>query len=122
MGEMWGEAFSLAQHRIGCRTFIQLVKNAPQSACAIIDAVLENVDEFITHDYAHHLVEKVLEHGLAHQVLLVLTALLRNLPRCVTSTSGKYVLLNALRRTELQMVHRATLAWHLLVLDLRPTK
>jgi len=111
----------VAENCYGCRILVQLLEEVPHHARRVIDAALENLQELLTHGYGHHPVEKVLEHGLPHQQAEVVAALLRNLPDCVTNKSGKYVLLNALRRKKLQLVHRKDLARHLLALDWRPT-
>jgi len=120
--EMWGEAFPLAQHWIGCRAFTQLVENAPHSARAIIDAMLESPEELITHEYGHYMVEVARDCGLHTQRETIVNALLSNMSMYAASPNGLFVIENTIdakfKSKNLLREHREKVARALLALDL----
>lgn len=67
----------LACHEYGCRIFSRLLEHAATDSRTIrlIDETLSEVDLLLTDTFGHHIVERVLEHGLAHQRRRIVAAL-----------------------------------------------
>lgn len=62
--EFEGRAERCARHRYGCRIIIQLFAHCfkrPESA-GLVDELLNRADDLCHHQYAHHVIEAILEH------------------------------------------------------------
>jgi len=75
--EIREQGLELARHEYGCRVFSRLLEHAAADVGTIrlIDDMLTGVDLLLTDTYGHHVVECVLEHGLAHQRSRIVAAL-----------------------------------------------
>lgn len=60
---------TVLQDKLGVRTILRLVENFGHDAGVerLTNGFLENFDENVTHEYAHHVIEAGLEHGTAQQ-------------------------------------------------------
>jgi len=89
----------LACHEYGCRVFCRLLENAAadESTRRLIDSMLSETELLLTHTYGHHVVECVLEHGLACQrSRIVASVLQQGVMPVAQSRTGAYVLEKAL--------------------------
>merc|ERR1719150_2260539 len=80
----------------------------------LVDELLFEIDALARHVYGHHVVESVVEHGLAHQGSLIISALRHKLLQHAWNRYGAYVIDKALRCGGQE--HREALAWDLLAL------
>merc|ERR1712066_226615 len=78
----------------GCRVFCRRLENAPEdsSTIGLVDILVSETDMLLTHTYGHHVVESVLEHGLARQRSQIVAALRRGVMSIARSRTGAYVL------------------------------
>lgn len=119
--ELRNKACSLARDSIACRIFCRLVEqmnHASHGACTVllIDELVMSADQLISHKYGHHVVEKVLHHGLDTHRVAIVTALANNISRHAHKPNGRYVLANVLKRAPLLPEQRVAVAVKLLAL------
>mmetsp|Transcript_58679 Transcript_58679/g.148701 ORF Transcript_58679/g.148701 Transcript_58679/m.148701 type:complete len:472 (+) Transcript_58679:55-1470(+) len=95
---------ALACHEYGCRIYCRLLENAAEdeSTVRLIDSALAEVDVLLTHPFGHHVVEGVLEHGLARQQGEIIPVLRKGVMRTANSRPGAYVLEKALLYSSLE--------------------
>jgi len=96
--ELSDRCWELAQHEYGCRIFCRLLENASHSpaANALIGRLFESLDQLITHQYGHHVVECALEHGHPQQQKTIFQVLMADLLDFSRNTSGAHVIEKAL--------------------------
>eukprot|EP00928_Gymnodinium_smaydae_P005048 TRINITY_DN11740_c1_g1_i1.p1 TRINITY_DN11740_c1_g1~~TRINITY_DN11740_c1_g1_i1.p1 ORF type:complete len:514 (+),score=63.35 TRINITY_DN11740_c1_g1_i1:53-1543(+) len=75
--ELKSHAVETARHRYGCRVLSRLLEHAGSapSTVALFDAVLMQVGELCTHNYGHHVMESVLQHGQPNQKSFIVRTL-----------------------------------------------
>jgi len=102
--EVQGAGPELACHEYGCRIYRRLLEHAAEdeSTVRLIDSALAEVDVLLTHPYGHHVVEGVLEHGLARQQSEITSVLRKGVMRTAYSRPGAYVLEKALLYSSLE--------------------
>lgn len=67
--ELAAQGMELVCHEYGCRIFCRLVEHAAHDGrtAELLDHILLETDWLVRHKFGHHVVERVLEHGLPHQ-------------------------------------------------------
>lgn len=105
--EIQGAGPELACHEYGCRVFCRLLENAAadESTVRLVNSTLAKTEMLLTHTYGHHVVECVLEHGLACQRSQIVSALRKGITHAAQSRTGAYVLEKALLYSSLEDQH-----------------
>lgn len=108
------DLYDLACHEYGCRIFCRLLEQNTSDVATshLVDELLWYTDDLAQDVYGHHVIECVLEHGLAHQRSWIVSALHCKLWQHAWSRYGAYVLVKALDCGDQEQ--QEALAWGLL--------
>eukprot|EP00928_Gymnodinium_smaydae_P005054 TRINITY_DN11740_c1_g6_i1.p1 TRINITY_DN11740_c1_g6~~TRINITY_DN11740_c1_g6_i1.p1 ORF type:complete len:521 (+),score=72.23 TRINITY_DN11740_c1_g6_i1:68-1564(+) len=92
--ELKSHAVETARHRYGCRVLSRLLEQAGSapSTVALVDAVLIQVGDLCTHNYGHHVIESVVEHGQPNQKSFIVRTLCSKSSRYSIDRNGTHVL------------------------------
>jgi hypothetical protein len=118
--ELTGEAKSAVRHKYGCRIFCRLAEFDPNSHCslALFDEILgSDVVQLCNHDFGHHFVNQIVEHGPLHlraEIIRALSSQGTEVVRFAKQKNASQVLERALRNGAEQDPDREHLAAHLL--------
>lgn len=79
-GELSQCNLQFASHKYGCRVYCRLLETAAaeDGVSALVDEVLQEAEQLVSHPFGHHVVECALEHGLPHQRRAIIAALRKN--------------------------------------------
>jgi len=80
--EIRKEIFDLACHEFGCRVYCRLAESLKENDSDLVDFMshlLRKPKELAQHDFGHHVVESLLEHGLRSHREHIVSALRQNL-------------------------------------------
>ncbi|CAE7336296.1 APUM5, partial [Symbiodinium natans] len=99
--ELLGNAARFARHRFGCRIMCRLLEHcsSQEGTFKLIDEVLEDPSEALDlcrHNFGHHVVQSVLEHGDARYKELIAEVLRHDLLGNASHRSASYVVESAL--------------------------
>lgn len=97
--ELFGAAQRVVRHKYGCRIICRLVEfaGAEPSTLTLIEEVLVEAPELVCHSFGHHVIQSILEHGLARHRHIIAEALLQNSMKNAMHRCASFVLECALR-------------------------
>lgn len=89
---------SVAQSKIGCRSVLRLVERytGDDRVAILVSTVLASFSQNVSHPYAHHVLEALLEHGQAAQKREVVNRLKADFHRLSRDATASYVIEKAL--------------------------
>jgi len=99
--ELLGNAARFARHRFGCRIMCRLLEHcsSQEGTLRLIDEVLEDPAEALDlcrHNFGHHVVQSILEHGDVRYKELIAEVLRHDLLANASHRSASYVVESAL--------------------------
>jgi hypothetical protein len=97
--ELLGCGTDMASHRFACRVFSRLQEHCSRDPMTIqlVDQILEDAGMLCCHNFGHHVMESVLEHGLPEHKHRIALTLWSQLFAFATDAHGPYVIDSALR-------------------------
>lgn len=112
--ELQGVGAKTARHRCGCRIICRLLEHsgADLKTAALIDEILNDVGELSRHEFGHHVIESILEHGLPCQKYRIVCALISDMTHNSVHRYASHVVETALTQCselDLHAVARAVL-------------
>jgi len=92
--ELLGIGVEACNHRFGCRIMSRLVKYSGNQPVTIqlIGEALEKVGELSRHEFGHHVVESILEHGSDSQKHSIVCALQSDIFQYAMHSRASYVI------------------------------
>mmetsp|Transcript_92680 Transcript_92680/g.167500 ORF Transcript_92680/g.167500 Transcript_92680/m.167500 type:complete len:440 (+) Transcript_92680:113-1432(+) len=108
--ELLGNGARFARHRFGCRIICRLLEfcSAEESTHLLVDEMLQvptEALELCRHSFGHHVVQCILEHGLARHKELVVEVLRQDLLGNANHRSASYVVEAALSHCSIEDQH-----------------
>ncbi|CAE8615319.1 unnamed protein product [Polarella glacialis] len=105
--ELLGNGARFARHRFGCRIICRLLEfcSAEESTHLLVDEMLQvptEALELCRHSLGHHVVQCILEHGLARHKELIVEVLRQDLPGNANHRSASYVVEAALSHCSIE--------------------
>lgn len=92
--ELAGNCARIVRHRFGCRIFCRLLEfcGTQDSTQQLINELLNEAEELCCHNFGHHVIQSVLEHGNEEQHRHVATALLADTLQIAKHKHGSYLI------------------------------
>ncbi|CAE8674113.1 unnamed protein product [Polarella glacialis] len=108
--ELLGNGARFARHRFGCRIICRLLEfcSAEESTHLLVDEMLQvptEALELCRHSFGHHVVQCILEHGLARHKELIVEVLRQDLLGNANHRSASYVVEAALSHCSIEDQH-----------------
>ena len=95
--ELCGSAVRVAKHRFACRILCRLVELTKSSAAlALVDELLADFSDLCTHNFAHHVMESILENGEEHHKKHIAEVLQTDPWKYATHKNSSYLVEKAL--------------------------
>jgi hypothetical protein len=99
--ELAGSCARLSKHRFGCRIFCRLLEffSTESLTLQLVEELLAfgETEELCYHSFAHHVMQKVVEHGIPQHREQVVAALFTDSLACAQHKSASYLVESALR-------------------------
>jgi len=114
--EVLDSACSLARHEVGCRIIRDLVEQGAHTECMVdlIDCLLKQAHELIKHKYGHHVIQKILKHGLPSHHLKIVISLCDGMGEHAHCEYSRYVVKDVLREAHVPNEQKEATARHML--------
>merc|ERR1712107_246450 len=99
VAELLGYGAEVSRHRYGCRVMCRLVEHSSNDLVAsqLIHETIQMARELCHHEFAHHVLESILEHGLDEQKHWVVVGLQAGILEHAWDPHGSYVIESILR-------------------------
>eukprot|EP00929_Paragymnodinium_shiwhaense_P115253 TRINITY_DN83_c0_g3_i1.p1 TRINITY_DN83_c0_g3~~TRINITY_DN83_c0_g3_i1.p1 ORF type:complete len:482 (+),score=100.41 TRINITY_DN83_c0_g3_i1:95-1540(+) len=99
--ELCGQAAETACGKFGCRILCRLLEHSAgeERTVQLIEEVLLKAGELVRHEFGHHVIESILEHGMDRHKQLLMAALEREMPLNVLNRNALFVLDRAMNQS-----------------------
>lgn len=94
----------MVRHRFGCRVMCRILEHTggefqmQLNTKTMVNEVLKDAFELLSHNFGHHVIESIFEHGMSEHKHQIALALHSNLAAYVCDRHGSYVIEKALER------------------------
>jgi pimeloyl-CoA synthetase len=92
--ELGGVAVAASCHRFGCRVVCRLVEHsaADRRTGALVEELLNESEKLCRHNFGHHVIQSILEHGLSKQRMQIVESLCADIPNNIKNRNSCYVI------------------------------
>jgi len=105
--ELLEDCSGFVRHRFGCRVMCRILEHSGGDSMEIntwmmANEVVKETGDLLLHNFGHHVIESLLEHGLPEHKHQIAVALYANLAEYVTGRHSTYVIESALKQCSME--------------------